>query len=301
MSSNQSRELAYVNGVITPLEEAVISINDRGLQFADSVYEALRVYGGKPFHLEAHLLRLERSLRGLQMTTSVDALGLGDVIATLVQRSGIEEGFVYIQVTRGTAPRALPFPPEDVPPNVIVTYKHLQALTDEKKTHGVTAITVADTRWKRNDLKTTCRLSNVLVRQEAKDRGAHEALFVDGNERLLEGTATNVYFVKDGELLTPPLSEGILPGVTRKVILEIAHKAEVPVQEDYVTIGELRQVDEAFLSATTIEVCPLVKIDDVTIGDGKPGPVTLRLRAAFSELVEEFRQEPRPTGVSSTE
>lgn len=294
LNHNNSRELAYVNGRITPLDEAVISINDRGMQFADSVYEALRVYGGKPFHLEDHLVRLERSLCGLRMGATRPELGLEDIIARLVEESGIAEGFVYIQITRGTAPRALPFPDPDVPPNVIVTIKHIHTMSDEEKDRGVTAVTVVDTRWKRNDLKTTCRLSNVLVRQEAKERGAKEALFVDGEGRILEGTATNVYFVRDGCLITPPLSEGILPGVTRKVILDLARQVEVPLCEDYVTVGELDRVEEAFLSATTIEIGPLVRIDDVVIGEGKPGPVTGKLRQAFRELIAEFRAEGTP-------
>lgn len=283
-------ELAYVNGRINLIEDAVVSINDRGLLFADSVYEALRIYGGKPFKLEGHLRRLANSLEGIRLGYAYEPERLTRSIYTVIQESGIEEAFLYIQITRGAAPRELRFP-EHTPPNVIITIRHFHQYPAWYRESGISAILVDDERWTRNDVKTTIRLPNVLARQLAVEAGAQEALFVESDGHVSEGTATNLFTVSDGKLQTTPLGKDILPGITREVILELASSEGIPVVESCLPATELIRQDEAFLSATTFEVMPLTKVDGKPVGNGTPGPVTEKLYNAFQKMVQEFREQ----------
>lgn len=283
-------ELAYVNGLITPIEDAVISINDRGLLFADSVYEALRVYGGKPFRLEGHLKRLKYSLDGIRMGQAYDAPTFTEAICNLIEKSGIDEAFLYIQITRGAAPRELIFP-RNTPPNVIMTLRHFHEYPAWYREKGIAAILVEDQRWTRNDVKTTIRLPNVLARQQAVESDAQEALFVGRDGYVSEGTATNLFTVSAGRLQTMPLGQDLLPGITRQVILELAASIGIPILESPLPASEICRQDEAILSATTLEVTPLTRVDGHPVGSGVPGPVTQRLYQAFQEMIAEFRAQ----------
>jgi D-alanine transaminase len=276
-------DIGFVNGRFTLLEEAVVSIEDRGFQFGDGVYEVIRTYRGQPFQLEAHLVRLERSAKAIDLPFPWDLPQWVAYVREGIARAGYRESKVYIQLTRGSAPREHAFPTA-VKPTVVMTVREMMPMDPVQMARGVAAMTVEDCRWSRCDIKSVNLLPNVLARQRAKQAGAFEALFVrDG--LVTEGAGSNVMVVKDGQLVTAPVGEWILSGVTRTLVLELARKEGLPVDERFVTRDELLAADEVFLTSTTIEVLPIIRVDGKRVGSGKPGPVTLRLQAAFHRLV----------------
>ncbi len=272
--------IAYFNGEFLPRDEIRISPDDRGFLFADGIYEVVRCYGGRFFRMREHLERLARGLRELRIQ-GVEATDLGDVCAELLERNQPTPAnlLVYIQVTRGTAPRAHPFPATDVAPTVYVTLMPYTPKGDAAR--GISVITAPDTRWARCDIKSIGLLANCLANQTAREAGATEAIFVrDGV--ALEGTATTFFGVFAGTIRTAPISNYILPGITRAAVLETCHELEIPVAIEPIFQHELRGADELFLAGTTVEVMPIVRVDGCPVGDGKPGSVTKRLRQAFS-------------------
>jgi len=278
-------EIAYVNGEFMPLDQAVVPVEDRGFLFADGVYEVVATYGGKPFALEPHLRRLERSLRELRIDLDIRACGLEERIEEGIQRGGFAETLVYIQVTRGTAPRRHEFPKPGVEPTLVMTFKECYRLPAELFEHGARVITRPDLRWKRCDIKSIALLPNALAKQEAKEAGAFEALLFDGQGRVTEGSSTSVFRVADGMLWTAPEGPHILPSITRGILLDLARGTGIPVREDFSSLEEFLQADEVLLAGTTTEALGVVQIDDKQIGDGRPGPVTRRLREVFLESI----------------
>lgn len=274
-------EIAFVNDVFLPLPEARVSVEDRGFQFGDGVYELLRVYAGAPFRLTDHLGRLEQSARAIGIPLPYTRDRWSAVITEAVSRSGFPEAKVYIQVTRGVAPRDH-VPAGPVTPTVVVTVRAMTPSPAQLYATGVDVVTVADIRWARCNIKTIGLLANVLAKQRARDGGAFEALFVrDGF--ALEGATSNVMIVKNQCLVTPPEGPLLLPGVTRKVVLGLAQAARVAVREQPVTQEELMAADEVLLTGTTIEVLPVARINGRPIGAGAPGPVTRLLMTRFRE------------------
>ncbi len=274
--------IAYVNGQFFPLERATISIEDRGFQFGDGVYEVVRTYGGVPFRLHDHLSRLESSARAVSIPVPLSRTDWEALIREGLQRSDLLSCLVYIQLTRGVAPRAHLFP-SSAQPTVVVTFRDVPETDGVLRQQGVSAVTLPDLRWGRCSIKSLNLLANVLAKQEASDAGAKEAILVkDG--LVTEGSSSNVCLVRDGAIITPPLSDQLLAGVTRAVVLELARKAGIVVDEREVPQGELTQVDELFLIGTTIEVLPVAALNGVPIGDrgGRiPGPVTQVVSDAF--------------------
>ena len=279
-------EIAYVNGRFSPLAAAVVPIEDRGFQFADGVYEVVATYGGRPFALEPHLERLQRSIAALKLPLDIRAYGLQTALLDGLAQSGFGETLIYIQVTRGVAARRHEFPATPVEPTVVMTFKELYRLPQELYDCGTAVISTLDLRWKRCDIKTISLLPNILAKQEAALQGAFEALLVDGEDRVTEGSSTSAFCVRQGRLYTAPAGPHILPSITRGMLLDIAAKLEISVGEDFCTLGEFKAADEVFLAGTTTEAMPVVKIDATMVGNGKPGPITRRIRAEFLKQVE---------------
>ena len=274
-------EIAFVNDVFMPLSEARVSVEDRGFQFGDGIYELLRVYAGVPFHLTEHLGRLEQSARAIGIPVPYSRDRWAAVISEAVLRSGFQEAKVYIQVTRGVAPRDH-VPAGALTPTVVITVRAMAPPAAELYARGADVVTVSDSRWARCNIKSIGLLANVLAKQQARDAGAVEALFVrDGY--VLEGATSNLIIIKSRCLVTPPEGPLLLSGVTRKVVLGLAQEAGVAVKEQPVAEDELYGADEIVLTGTTIEVLPIARVNGRPVGSGAPGPVARLLMARFRE------------------
>lgn len=273
--------IVYLNGEYVDHASACVSVDDRGFLFADGVYEVARVYDGRIFQMQPHLDRMRHGLQQLRIRDDV-VDKLADVAEKLLSENDLRSGdaTVYIQVTRGAAPRAHAFPPPETASTVYVIAKPFKNHPEKYWTDGVRAVTVPDTRWSRCDIKSISLLPNVLANQAAKDAGAFEAVFVrDGV--LIEGSHSNLWGVVDGVAMTYERCGYILAGITRNVLLERAHEAGVEVREAPLRQADLPRIQELFLSGTTTEVMPVVTLDDQSIGNGKPGPVTRKLQEAY--------------------
>jgi D-alanine transaminase len=278
----------YYNGKYVQKSEVSISPDDRGFLFADGIYEVIRAYEGHLFRLADHLKRLASGLKALGIR-GVEPAEIGKVAARLVNEDGLRTGdaTVYVQITRGPAPRSHKFPPPTTPPTVYVEAKTFSAPLKEPS-EGAATIIVADQRWARCDLKTTGLLANTLAHQRAFEAGAFEAIFCrDG--MLLEGTHSSVLFVKEGMLIAPPLTNYILPGVTRQVVMELAQSESIPVAIRSCPKDEMAGLDEVLMLGTTVEVTPVTKVDGLKIAGGEAGPVTRKLQKAFAEAVRRER------------
>ncbi len=277
--------LACLNGTIMPIDRATVPISDRGFLFGDSIYEVFRLYDGRPWLEAQHMGRLRRSLAAMSFPP-VDLDGLRDRIARTVAESGILEGTAYIQITRGVAPRAHAFPDPPVPPTeVIVVRPYDDATTARKREDGVRVLTAPDLRWKRCDVKSTNLLANVVALDAAARQGAQEALLFDADGLVTEATHSSVLWVRDGVLEATPDGEIILPGMTRFLTERLAAEASIPFRPGRISLGDLDGVDEALLVGTTIEVMPIIRVDDRPVGDGTPGPITRRLQAAYRDAL----------------
>jgi D-alanine transaminase len=274
--------LVYLNGEFVDHASARVSVDDRGFLFADGVYEVARVYDGRIFQMRPHMERMQHGLGELRIHAQVDAIP--DIAERLLDENELRKGdaTVYVQVTRGAAPRAHAFPPPETPATVYVLAKPFRQHPATYFEDGVATITVPDTRWSRCDIKSIALLPNVLANQQAKDHGAFEALFVrDG--ALIEGSHSNLFAVLDGRLITYNMCGYILGGITRQLIISRAPELGIRVAEEPIRLAELDRVEELFLSGTTTEVMPISKVDNKLIGDGKPGPVARRLQEAFQQ------------------
>lgn len=275
--------LVFLNGEFLPRSEANVSVEDRGFMFGDGVYEVWRVVNGRLFESARHFARLEHGLRELRIGTPEFAtrVGLTGIAERLFAENGLLDGEAtfYVEVTRGAATRTHSFPPPGTAPTVFAMASRFVPPEAVRAT-GATAITIADVRWLRCDVKTLQLLPNVLAKQAAAERGAIEGLMVrDGV--ITEGSHTNIAGVLDGEVRTHPLNNLILPGVTRAVVLELAHDMGIPGREEPIAERDLPALAELFLLGTTSDVMPIVKVNDITIGNGVPGAVARRLQQAF--------------------
>ena len=274
------QDVAFINGRFLPWKDATVSIDDRGFQFGDGVYEVVRIYRGVPFELPAHLDRLTRSAKELRLSQPYSRTEWAQWIQQGLSLAGYQDAKVYIQITRGAAPRDHAFPPE-IQPTVVMTIRELRPLGLDVRQVGVAACTCEDLRWGRCDIKSLNLLGNVLAREEAKKAGVFEAILVkDG--LVTEGSLSNVMAVQSGTVVTAPEGPRILSGVTRTVVLGMAKKEGLPVEERFLTVDALYAADEGFLTGTTIEVLGVVQIDGKTIGSGQPGPITKTLAANWA-------------------
>ena len=276
-------DVAFVNGSFVPLAKANISIDDRGFQFGDGVYEVIRTYRGRPFALDAHWARLERSAAALDLTQPYSRTEWTHYALEGVRRAAYPEAKIYIQLSRGAAPRDHVYPAQ-VAPTVVMTVREFHPLDKSVQVAGVEAMTIEDIRWGRCDIKSLNLLANVLARQQAKQAQMFEAILI--KEGLVtEGAVSNVMVVQGGAVMTAPEGPRILSGVTRAVVLELARNEGLPIHERGISQAELYRADEVFLTGTTVEILAAVRIDGNVIGDGRPGPITRRLAADFTRLV----------------
>ena len=274
-------ELAYVNGAFVELSEARVSVEDRGYQFADGVYEVIGTYNGQPFALDEHLVRLQHSLDELCIKLNVSDYGIGKRVSVGIKLAGFEETLVYVQVTRGVAPRRHEFPSSQTQPSIVMTFKPLERLSQNIFKTGVEVVSLPDLRWKRCDIKSTALLANVLAKQEAAKQGAFEALLVDTDGYITEGSSTSVFWVNRGRLCTTPSGEHILPSITRKILWEVATELQLETRQYSCSLEDLLQADEVILAGTTTEALSVIRIDSKPIGKGIPGPISRKLRIAF--------------------
>lgn len=276
--------VSYVNGRYLPHREAQVHVEDRGFQFADSVYEVVAVHAGRMVDTVRHLDRLERSLREIGMAMPMSRAALGTVIGEVIRRNGVRRGTVYLQITRGQARRDHSFP-VGIRPTVVVTARPTRPQPPALVEQGVAVVTMPDIRWQRRDIKSTALIANVLCRQRAKEAGAYEAWLVDEQGFVTEGTASNAWIVtQDRRMVTRKADAAILCGVTRLALIDIAADCGVDVEERPFTVAEAVGASEAFLTGTTAFVLPVVSIDGRAIGEGRPGALTRRLRAAYETM-----------------
>jgi D-alanine transaminase len=273
--------IAYVNGRYRSLAGAAIAIEDRGYQFADGVYEVIKVLSGRPRDLERHLDRLERSLAALSIRPPMTRAALRGVLAETLRRNRLRDALLYVQVTRGSAPRNHIYP-KHARPTLVVTVRKPSFPSASEREHGVGVITLPDLRWGRCDIKSISLLPNIMARQQAAAAGRREAWLIDRDGQVTEGSASNAYIVdQDGRLVTHPLTERILGGVTRSVILELARADGIPVIEQPFSLAEAKAAREAALSSTSSLFLPVTAIDDRTVGNGHPGTVVRRLMTLY--------------------
>jgi D-alanine transaminase len=280
--------VAYVNGRYVPHRDAKVHVEDRGYQFADGVYEVCEIRNGQIIDETRHLDRLERSLRELTIAMPMQRAALRIVIREVVRRNQVRDGLVYMQVTRGVAPRDHAFPTKPTAPALVVTAKSVPRSRGEGlAAEGVGVITLPDNRWERVDIKSVGLLPNALARQKAREAGAYEAWFVDRDGYVTEGASTTAWIVtEDGVLVTRPNGSDILPGITRMTATDVAHRLDMGVEERKFTVAEAKAAREAFVTAASTIVMPVVRIDGAPVAEGRPGPVATQLRAAFHDVAE---------------
>jgi D-alanine transaminase len=265
-----------------PKEQVHISPDDRGYYFGDGVYEVFRVYNGQIFEAEGHYRRLQKSAAATFITMPYSIELLHDKLVELVRLNELREGTVYMQITRGIAPRAHPFPVHAEP--ILMAYCNEVKRPLSIMEQGITAITFDDIRWLRCDLKTLNLLPNIMAKQHALDQGAGEVI-LHRSGSVTECSASNFMMVKDGELRTHPINHLILHGITREVVIRLAKQLDLPVNESSFTLEQLSSADEAFITGTTVEVTPVISVNGTPVGQGVPGPITRRLQQAFSEMI----------------
>ncbi|MFO7804963.1 MAG: D-amino-acid transaminase [Paracoccaceae bacterium] len=272
----------YLNGDYLPEAEAKVSIFDRGFLMADGVYEVTSVLGGKLIDFAGHAARLERSLSELDMRSPIGTGNLLDVHRKLVRLNDIDEGMIYLQITRGAPDdRDFVYPPEDTPPTIVLFTQNKPGLADSPAAkRGMKVISIPDERWGRRDIKTVQLLYPSMGKMMAKAAGKDDAWMVEDGA-VTEGTSNNAYIVKDNTIITRNLGNEILHGITRAAVLRFAREAQMQVEERGFTIKEAQAADEAFITSASTFVMPVVEIDDATLGDGTPGPVARRLREIY--------------------
>jgi D-alanine transaminase len=282
--------IAYVNGRYVPHSNAMVHIEDRGYQFADGVYEVCEVRYGYIVDLTRHLNRLDRSLGELRIAWPMSRNALTRVIRETLRRNRVRNGLFYVQVTRGVARRDHVFPAEGTPPSLVITAKSTDpSIIANKNANGIKAITVPDNRWDRVDIKSVGLLPNAMARQQAKEAGAQEAIYVDTDGMVKEGAATNVWIVDgEGTLVTRPAEHGILRGITRTTLMDVCAKLGLKIVERNFSISEMMGAREVFITAATSICFPVVAIDGCTIANGHPGSVSHKIREAFFNVAEKI-------------
>ncbi|AZO75500.1 MULTISPECIES: D-amino-acid transaminase [unclassified Mesorhizobium] len=280
--------IAYVNGRYVAHAEARVHIEDRGYQFADGVYEVCEVARGFIVDMPRHLARLKRSLKELSIAGPVSEGVLPMLLREVVRRNHVVNGLVYVQVTRGVASREFSFPSADTKSSLVITARKADPAAAAKRVEtGIKVITVPENRWDRVDIKSTGLLPNVLAKQKAKESGAQEAWFVDADGTVKEGGSSNAWIItKDGVLVTRPAEHGILRGITRTTLFDVAAKLGLKIEERGFSVAEAKAAREAFISSATTIAMPVVEIDGAPIANGHPGSMTLSLRQAFFDIAE---------------
>lgn len=272
-------DIAYVNGTFAPLSEAAVSVEDRGFQFGDGVYEVVAVYGGRPFLIDRHMRRLQTSLDAIGIPFDVSARPLSPIIEDGLTKAGYNDAVVYIQITRGAAPRSHVIPP-GLHPTVVLTFRKLVPLAEEYRRRGAALMTTPDDRWGRCYIKAITLLPNILARNEAVRSGFDDALFVAHDGEVRECTSANIFLVRGDAIVTPPRDESVLHGVTQDFLKDCAEHIGMRMVEERFSVADLIRAEEVCMSSTSIEVLAVTRIDQKTIGSG-PGTKTLKLFHEF--------------------
>jgi len=279
--------LVYLNGKFIPEENACVSVLDRGFIFGDGIYEVIPCYGARPFRLQEHLQRLSNNLTAVHMRNPLMPSQWSDVFTTILAQNEQQDQSLYLQITRGVAKRDHAIP-DDIPPTVLVMANLMQAPPKDLAVAGVDVITCVDNRWLNCHIKSTSLLANVLLRQEAIEQGAVEAILLrDGY--VTEGAASNVFIVKNNVIVTPSKGATLLPGITRDLILELAQNNGCECVERQIKEAELMTADEVWLSSSTKEIVPVSNINAKPVGQGQPGPMWKRLHGFFQTFKQEVR------------
>lgn len=288
----EETEWCWLNGQILPMSEARVSVEDRGFQFADGVYEAMRIYRGKPFAMSRHLDRLENSCRGLKLSLPIDRASLASEMLKLVKHSGVRDGLLYLQLTRGVAKRNHTVP-IDSRPTLLFYARPLPPIVLVQDQPGAKLISVPDDRWRKCWIKAIGLTANIMARTEAANAGADEAVFVDENGVVAECTTSNLLVVIDRALVTHPVGSRVLPGVTRDVVLECARSAKIKTDERPLHAEEARNAQEVFITSTTRQMMWVKTWDDQMIANGRCGPITRILNDTLDALIQrETRSNP---------
>ncbi len=282
---------AYVNGRYVPHDQAAVHVEDRGFQFADGIYEVVTIVRGRMVDEEPHLDRLERSLSEMEIAMPMARPVLQRVMGELVRRNRVRDGILYLQITRGAAPRSHEYPSSAIAPSLVMTTRQTDMLASPRFATGAKAITVPDIRWQRCDIKTVSLVPNCMAKTAAVRAKAYEALMIDADGNVTEGTSSNVWIVaSDGRLVTRPPTNAILNGVTRLSILRIAAEEGIEIEQRLFSIDEAKSAREAFVSSATSFATPIVQIDDTVIGNGAPGPLSRRLMQAYFDYCRGLRE-----------
>ncbi|MDH5571787.1 MAG: D-amino acid aminotransferase [Gammaproteobacteria bacterium] len=279
--------ICYLNGEFLPLENAQVSVLDRGFIFGDGIYEVIPVYGTNPFRLKEHLQRLDNSLKAVRMVNPLSDAQWEDMLTKLISQNSNGDQSVYMQITRGVAKRDHAFP-ANTKATVFAMSSPLPSSSKTLASEGVTAITLDDIRWRYCNIKSIALLPNILLRQQALDNKAVEAILVREG-MVTEGAASNVFIVKNGVIKTPVKSECLLPGITRDLIVELAVKNKLPCEETEISEAELLAADEIWLSSSIKEILPVTRLNDKTVADGKPGKVWQQMQTIFQDYKQRLR------------
>jgi D-alanine transaminase len=279
--------IAYVNGRYLPRERAAVSIEDRGFQFADGVYEVCEVRAGRIIDERRHMARLDRSLTELRIARPMSPAALAVVMRETIARNRVRDGIVYVEITRGVARRDFPFPPGIRPTLIVMARSNDPTRIEAMAAEGVAVVTVPDIRWGRVDIKTVALLPNVLAKQAAREQGAREAWLVDAQGRITEGASSNAWIVaRDGKVVTHPLGRDILPGITRAVVLDVIKAQGLAFEERAFTLEEAYAAREAFMTSASQIVIPVIAINGRPVGNGAPGLIAAALRRDFHRHAE---------------
>jgi D-alanine transaminase len=286
MDNNQT---VYLNGDFLPIEEAKISVLDRGFLFGDGVYEVIPVFANKPFRLHEHLLRLDNSLKGIRLNSPFSHREWKAMFASLIEKSGGGDLSIYLQVTRGATPKRDHTLPKVAKPTIFAMCNPMPLSEPPEAQKGACAITLEDNRWHACNVKAITLLANILLRQKAVDKGCAEAILLR-NGMVTEGAASNLFAVIDNQLITPPKSNHVLPGITRDLIIELANANGLPCEERAISAEALRQASEIWVTSSTREILPIIKLDEQQIGTGKPGTLWLKMQTLYQNYKQLLRQ-----------
>ena len=291
-------QLVYLNGAYLPIEEAKVSVLDRGFIFGDGVYEVIPAFGGKALRFEHHMQRLNDSLAAIRIRNPHSNEEWHDIIQKLISETASldqpgeqlsqSDQSIYLHITRGVAQRDHRFP-EDTRPTVFIMSNVLQPVDKALLTNGIAAITLDDIRWQYCNIKAIALLPNILLRQQAVDQNAMEAILIRDGE-MTEGAASNVFIVKDGVIKTPPKGKRLLPGITRDLVVELAHSHNMPVEEAAISEKEFLDADEIWLTSSTKEILPVTQLNGKTVADGKPGKVFRDMYQKYQDYKATLRQ-----------
>ncbi len=282
-----SSQLVYLNGEYLPLDEAKVSVLDRGFIFGDGVYEVIPAYGAKALRFEHHMQRLQDSLDAVRISNPLSNSQWQEIINKLITETGSQDQYIYLHITRGVASRDHRFP-DDVKPTVFVMNNLLHAVDPKLLKNGIAAVTLDDIRWQYCNIKAIALLPNILLRQQAVDKGAMEAILIrDGN--MTEGAASNVFIVSKGIIKTPAKGKKLLPGITRDLVVELAKSHNMPIEETPISEKEFLAADEIWLTSSTKEILPVTKINEQQVGNGKPGEIWRDMYQKYQDYKETLR------------